>query len=71
MPSGPGPHAAPTASSAELNLVDRPDPRRAALDHWGAALARGDHAEVERLVRQSRIDREWTAASGQLGSMLG
>ncbi len=47
------------------------DPRRQNLAQWEAALERGDHAEVDRLVRQSRLDRSWIAASGQLGMMLG
>jgi len=47
------------------------DPRRQNLAHWGAALERGDQAEVDRLVRQSRLDHSWIAASGQLGTMLG
>ena len=51
--------------------VNRLDPRRETIDRWSAALARGDDAEVDRLVRQSRIDRVWVAASGQLGTMLG
>jgi hypothetical protein len=51
--------------------VDRLNSRRDTLDHWSAALARGDDAAVERLVQQSRIDRIWVAASGQLGPMLG
>lgn len=51
--------------------VNRLDPRRDTIDRWSAALARGDDAEVDRLVRQSRIDRVWVAASGQLGTMLG
>ena len=51
--------------------VDQLDPRRDAIDRWGAALARGDGIEVDRLVRQSRVARIWVAASGQLGEMLG
>ena len=51
--------------------VDRPDTRRETIDLWSAALARGDDAEVDRLVRQSHVDRCWIAASGQLGTMLG
>jgi hypothetical protein len=45
--------------------------QRDTLDLWIAAFARGDDAEVRRLVRQSRSDRIWVAASGQLGTMLG
>jgi hypothetical protein len=45
--------------------------RSGALHRWRAALARGDGAEVERLVQQSHADRVAIAASGQLGAMLG
>ncbi len=51
--------------------VDLLDRRRETIGHWTAALARGDDAAVERLVRQSRIDRIWVGVSGQLGTMLG
>lgn len=51
--------------------TDRLDRRRDIIDHWSEALARGDDAAVERLVRQSRIDRSWVAASGQFGALLG
>lgn len=47
------------------------DTRRDTIDRWSAAFARGDDAEVDRLVRQSRIDRAWVVASGELGAMLG
>jgi hypothetical protein len=50
---------------------DRLDSQRDTIDRWSAALARGDDAEVRRLVSQSRSDRMWVAASGQLGTMLG
>jgi hypothetical protein len=51
--------------------AERLDSHRQAIDQWSTALARGDHAEVDRLVRQSRLDRGWAAASGRLGAMLG
>jgi hypothetical protein len=51
-----------------MNAAD-PD-RRNALDCWGAALARGDVAEVDRLVRQSRIDR-LHVGSERLGTLSG
>lgn len=60
---------APIQSGPDLG-VGRADPRRATLDRWSAALARGDDAEVDRLVRQSRMDRAWVAASGQIGAMV-
>jgi hypothetical protein len=41
------------------------------LDSWGAALEHGDDVEVDRLVRQSRADRNGLATSGQRGTMLG
>ena len=47
------------------------DPRCNTVELWSAALARRDGAEVDRLVRQSRVDRICAAASGQLGTMLG
>jgi hypothetical protein len=47
------------------------DVRRDTIDRWSAAFARGDADEVARLVRQSRTDHVWLAASGQLGPMLG
>ena len=63
-----------SVASMEL-AVDRVvaplDSRRDTLNRWSAALARGDRAEVDRLVTQSRIDRAWVAASGRLGAMLG
>lgn len=62
------PAALPPSASAGTDRLSSP---RNTLDHWGAALARGDDAEVDRLVRQSRIDRDGVAASGQLGKMLG
>jgi hypothetical protein len=62
----------PFATSAQRLLGDaRHDARRATLEQWGVALALGDDATVERVVRQSRTDRIWLAASGQLGTMLG
>ena len=48
----------------------RVDPRHDTIGRWSAALARGDEAEVDRLVRQSRIDRAWVATSGQIGAMV-
>lgn len=42
--------------------------RRNILDRWSAALARGDDAEVDRLVQQSRTDRVRVAAE-QLGTI--
>jgi hypothetical protein len=48
-----------------------PHARRDTIDAWCAAVACRDDAEVERLVRQSRVDRMWDAASGQLGMMVG
>lgn len=38
-------------------------PRRVTIERWGAALADHDDIEVERLVRQSRIDRAWVVSS--------
>ena len=59
-------------SPAPMNSgLDQLDPRRDTIDRWSAALARGDDAEVDRLVRRSRMDRVLTAATGQLGTMLG
>jgi hypothetical protein len=60
-----------TMESGLDRCVDRLNHRRDTIDHWTTALASGDAAAVERLVRQSRIDRIWVAASGQLGEMLG
>lgn len=50
---------------------DRLDVPPRPIDLWIAALARGDDAEVDRLVRQSRVDRLWAAAYGQLGVTVG
>ena len=61
-------------SSASSMLRDGgslPHARRDSIDAWCAAVACRDDAEVERLVRQSRVDRIWDAASGQLGTMVG
>jgi hypothetical protein len=57
-----------------LTITDedgRSDSQRDTIDLWTAALVCGDDAAVRRLVRQSRDDRMWAAASGQLGTMLG
>ena len=52
MPIDPGPGASRLA-------------RRETIDYWSAVLARRDVAEVDRIVRQSRIDR------GGVSSRLG
>jgi hypothetical protein len=63
--------AALATSVPPLAANTRLESRSDTLEHWGAALARGDEAAVDRVVRQSRADRIWLAASGQLGPMLG
>lgn len=61
---------APTGAGRDPR-VERVDLQRELFENWRAALARGDDAEVDRLVRQSRIERVWAAASGPLDAMLG
>jgi hypothetical protein len=58
--------ASPTATNAWSFDEDlaRLDLRRSTIDRWSDALVRGDGAEVERLVRQGRIDRgQWSAVA--------
>jgi hypothetical protein len=61
----------PRPDPAVDSAVELVDARRDTIDRWSAAFARGDDDEVARLVRQSRTDHVWVAASGQLGPMLG
>jgi hypothetical protein len=61
----------PLPDRAVEPAVELVDVRRDTIDRWSAAFARGDTDEVARLVRQSRTDHVWLAASGQLGPMLG
>lgn len=44
--------------------------RRDAIDSWGAALARGDDDEIERLVRRSRSARVEKRRIGRLGLIV-
>jgi hypothetical protein len=60
-----------TTATALAPGIDHLVSRRETLEHWGEALVRGDDEAVARLVRQSRMDRIWISASGQLGTMLG
>lgn len=65
---------AESAEPAESGLdrrLERGDPRRHVIDAWRAALDRGDDVEVDRLVRQSRIDRRRSTASNPLAALLG
>lgn len=61
----------PTRPATLDRAADRLVRRRIVLDHWGAALARGDAAEVNRLVLQSRSDRVRPGTIAPLGALLG